>query len=440
MYKTLVAPLAVHVEVETDCNQKCVHCYNFWRDSQVTKRISLDKSLAIRVADELAKSKVFHVILNGGEPMENFENLLFFMGELSRRGISFSLNSNLTMMSKGKARALRAAGLRGVLTSLLSHEAETHDKLTHLHGSFSRIQKGIENSVGAGLSVSVNMVVTKANLSDVEKAGRYVKGLGAFAFSATRVASPRSSPKSLSGIELDYTDVVSIVKQMGSLVEVGLKLDSLIPYPTCFFNERRLLELFSSRSCSAGKTSLAIGADGSVRACPHYEVNYGSIFQESLGSIWARMQEWRDGRLLHEKCVSCRALSMCGGGCRMEAGRDLKGLDSIAKPEKLDLALLSEPKIKISLNEETMLRVRSCLRFRNDNGMGIVNIGGTENVLVTSDTLTLLETLHGERTVFTPRSIRISHGVGQQENGYLEFLQGLVKRKVLEVLNGGDSK
>ncbi len=69
MYKTLDAPLSAHVEIDTNCNQRCRNCYNFWREDQPHLSIKLSGSLALRIANQLHAAGIFHAILTGGEPL-----------------------------------------------------------------------------------------------------------------------------------------------------------------------------------------------------------------------------------------------------------------------------------------------------------------------------------------------------------------------------------
>ena len=191
MYKTLNAPLAAHVEINTGCNQKCFHCYNFWRDDKLVQNKSISEALAVRIAEQLVTHNVFHVILTGGEPLLNKRELVFLITELSKRKISFSLNSNLALLTEKVAKELFSVGLRTILTSLLSYDAATHDSLSGTKGSFHRIVRGIKLAHAAGIHTSVNMVVMEQNLLHVKRTGEFAQELGAKAFSATRVTPPR---------------------------------------------------------------------------------------------------------------------------------------------------------------------------------------------------------------------------------------------------------
>ena len=442
MYKTLDAPLSTHLEITTGCNQQCSHCYNFWRSEKPKLNMNLDEKTALRIVEQLAVLRVFHVILTGGEPLINLEVLLFVMKELSKRGITFSLNSNLALLNEKIARELKKAGLNTVLASLLSYDMETHDFLSNTRGSFKRVIRGINIAKMSGLKIGVNMVVSKINLPYVKKTGEFVNSLGVFAFSATRVMEPRSKPNNFSNdLLLDNQEVQMIVDQMLALKKTGLQLNSLVPYPTCFFKDDKALALLGKRTCSAGKTSSAIASDGTVRACPHHEVVYGSIINEDFSSIWEKMSQWRDGSLIPEPCRICSFFPRCGGGCRIASSdENLCGKDKIMKSEEdVPLNFIKHLPNSSVITENTLLRVKFTCRFRKDMAMGIINTGGIRNTFVSHDTLLLFEKLGAEKAVFTPQVVREKYGILMDQHEYLNFFGELIIRGVLERVGGKEA-
>ncbi len=432
MYKTLDAPLSAHLEVNTGCNQRCVHCYNFWRGDTHAANARLTPEDAARVVDQLARHGVFHAILNGGEPLMETRFLVGLMRDLTARSISFGLNSNLSLIDARKAEDLYAAGLRTILTSLLSWDAATHDRLANDPGSHARIVRGIALAQAAGINVSVNMVVMRPNLTHVHETGLLASRLGARSFSATRVMRPRAEARSFDeSLLITPDDARTIVAQLLALRDTGLTLGSLIPYPSCFLEGDEELTLLGNRTCSAGKTAIAIGSDGSVRACTHHERVYGSLLTEDLGAIWSRMNDWRDGSKIPQSCKSCALVASCGGGCRFASlGDDLCGEDAIMREA------VTQPNPYVAPTSDIVhasrLRVRRSCRFRHDSAVGIVNTGGMMDTFVTHDTFQLLSRLHGEQLTFTPQELAHDFGVVMPDHALHSFLGNLVRKHVLE--------
>lgn len=64
------SPVRVDLVLNQDCNHKCLHCYNPWRDSYKAEKMSLSaqevNDKVEIVAHELAKAEIWSVILTGG--------------------------------------------------------------------------------------------------------------------------------------------------------------------------------------------------------------------------------------------------------------------------------------------------------------------------------------------------------------------------------------
>ncbi len=435
MYKVLDAPLSVHLEFTSRCDYECRHCYNFWRPSGNVSSSVLTKELAAKVVEQLSESGVFHVILTGGEPLLNIDVLVFVMKELAKRGIDFSLNSNASLLTEKRAKVLRKAGLKTILISLLSYDEATQDFITNRSGSYERTVRGIVIARANRIRVAINMVVSKSNLTHVVKTGLFAKNLGAVCFSATRVMPPRYDGTELVTPEfiLSGDDIKSIMHQMVQLRDSGLQLESLVPYPACFFENPEEIQIFGGRTCSAGKTSCAIGADTSVRACPHHEESYGRLDSESLKAIWAKLGYWRDGSFLPSECKTCPGIARCGGGCRIAApGKDICSKDPLMLSSQ-DIHPTVKNQIIALVGMNTVLRVCRRCRFRDDSAMGIVNTEGIKNTFVNHDTLRLLREV-SEGPAFTPEQLRSKYSIKMGDSGYLNFLSNLVDKNILELV------
>ncbi len=147
------------------------------------------------------------------------------------------------------------------------------------------------------------------------------------------------------GCSEDFLSVVpteeEIARSLDALLELknelGLRVGILEPYPHCFLARSLRFAEFLGMRCTAGVLSLAIGADGLVRPCPHMNRTYGNVLEIGLGRIWRRMEEWRDGAFLPKECLDCEAVAACGGGCRVNALLDrgkLNDMDPLASPAR----------------------------------------------------------------------------------------------------------
>ena len=81
-YLKLKSPIEVQIELTSRCNQKCIFCYNVWKEESSSKSIKnrLSKEEHFSVIDKIIKNKIFSVIFSGGEPL-----LVPYLEELIRR-------------------------------------------------------------------------------------------------------------------------------------------------------------------------------------------------------------------------------------------------------------------------------------------------------------------------------------------------------------------
>lgn len=331
---TLSAPISVQWEVTPWCNESCVHCYNFWRKEPNLKPVVSADTIHLweKATSSIIDSHVFQATITGGEPLSVFRHIYPFIEKLSRNGVGLGLNSNLTMLNREKAQLLKKAGIRTILTSMHSADAQINDQLAGRVNTLKDVTRGINTALNEGLWVAVNMVVTKKNLTDIYKTAEYVKSLGIKNFSATKASAPIRdidfSEYTLSQSEFRY--MLNELLRVRENLE--LSIDSLEFYPACSLDSQDITDTFGGRMCNAGKTACTIGYNGQIRPCSHAIQEYGSVREEDgLRKAWLNLQPWRvTGTYLPNECQDCKIKNLCRGGCRTEAyvsGGNLKCVD-----------------------------------------------------------------------------------------------------------------
>lgn len=391
MYQTLSAPISVQVELTPWCSQRCVHCYNFWRESDAVFApvlSTVDIAIQQRIAKELVRHKVFHATLTGGEPLGVIEQLADVLLALKASGVALSLNSNLVLLNEAKIALLKRLGIKSILTSLISADETLHNTLAQNPSSYQKTIAGIRLAVAAGFRVTINTVVTKQNLTGVVATGQLAKELGASVFSATKAAAPANCPD-FSEYQISPEDLSQMLL---ALLEVrhrfGINVDSLEHYPACAFPNEEARRLFGSRNCSAAKTSCTLGFDGVVRPCSHAHLTYGNI-EDGLDKSWEAMRIWRTGELVPAVCSQqCGEFpKRCGGGCRIEAAMqtgNLAGSDTFCR-QSTPVAKFTARQLP-DVQKDDRLQLRDVVMFREES-FGHVAYAGQTNWLPIDQTL-----------------------------------------------------
>jgi radical SAM protein with 4Fe4S-binding SPASM domain len=429
-YKTLKSPAMLQVEITEDCNNDCLHCYNHWREEDAPAYRKMDLAKIQRVCDQVVEKEVFSVTFTGGEPLTNFKVLLHGIDTLASQGVDCRLNSNLVAANRSRVDGLKEAGVKSILTSLLSHNEGIHNEIVGKPNAYKFTMKGIEAVMEADIPLSVNMVVMKKNLQDVYETGKFVASLGVKAFCATKVSSALNCRDFAENL-ISREEVVEVLDTLLRLQEeFGLQVDTLESYPLCALGDIQRYEHFARRSCSAGNFGCTIGADGHVRPCSHADMVYGNIYEEDLDSIWLKMADWRCGNYIPTTCKDCSHLHRCSGGCRTSA----KYLDSIDSMDPIatcpsDVHTLPPAKKPILADVESQYVSSSGFMRRTEEFGGCIFTSRSGATLVNKESYELISKIDWKKPF---RLVDLENHAPHHE--LATFLGGLLQRGAIKSL------
>lgn len=414
MISNLRSPIYVQVELTSDCNNRCLYCYNFWKyNKDYKQRQCFSIKELRRVAHTLGENDIFYVTITGGEPFLEKDKLYKFMDFLCEQKIRIMINSNATLITEEDAKRLSKYPIEIFLVSLISFNKRTHNMIAGSNMAFCGALKGISLLQKNGINLAVNMVATKLNYKDVYKTGKWLyNNFGIKNFSATPICPSSSEHRWL---ELDNQEVFSVLNNLISLHKnLGIKVDILEVLPICIFadnkssNIREVIKIFSKRMCTAGNTTITIGSDGDIRVCSFDCESYGNIFKEDFKVVWDKMQKWRDNSLLPKECNSCAVVESCGGGCRVNA--------NVKKGNYCELDSLSQGIIKreqnmffgeifndIDINSKFSFQKDIFIRKEKDD-IFVVVANSMHFIIINTKGLEILRYLNNV-SIFTPREI-----------------------------------
>lgn len=411
-YKALRTPISVQLELTEECTNNCIHCYNHWRIPSAKLSV-LNKRKIEQVIQRLVEANVMAVTLTGGEPLINSNLVLYSIKELRKANIDVNLNSNLVLLDFELAKKLKMQGLEMILTSLLSWDSNVHDYLSCRTGAFKKTLEGIKQAIDAGLKVSVNMVLTQMNFSHIYQTAVLAKKLGVKSFSATK-ASPALNSRDFNELRLSKKQVFESLEILEKIKkEIDIYVDILECYPLCLFEDINRFQHFARRSCSAGKTSCTIGANGLVRPCSHADMTYGNILNEKLSIIWERMLDWRGEIYLHTECKKCKFLAQCSGGCRMEAKYcgNICGKDPYMTSSANITQQLEKKRIPF-LNTNQLLFMNKGIRFREEN-FGYLIYSGKSTLFITTDSYLLLKNIGNDNFAIANLADKMQYSIAE---------------------------
>jgi len=345
------------------------------------------------------------------------------MDALVEQGIRIMINSNATLITEDVAAWLASYPVEIFLASIVSHEAQQHDKISQHAGAHAKTVAGIRNLQNHGIPVALNMVATKLNYKDVYATGRWAfETLGVCDFSATPICP--SLPEHLQ-LALDRDEVVDVLNQLLSLKkDCGTRVDILEVLPVCLLQEDDgddLAGILSARMCTAGNTTMTIGSDGEVRVCSYDEQSYGNLLTEDFEDIWSRMISWRDNSLLPQECKDCSILDACGGGCRVSSKIRSGSYCSVEPLAKGTVSKRQRDMVQIqpAIPSDVRLCVTKNISFRKENsGKFLVVAHSRHFVILNAAGLSFLERL-SRFASFTLKEIRESESCDQSSTDAL---------------------
>jgi 12,18-didecarboxysiroheme deacetylase len=321
------------------CNLKCVHCYAQAQSTRGEDEISTRRAEIL--LDDLAAFGAPVVLFSGGEPLLR-EDLPELAGYATGKGLRAVISTNGTLISKEKARELKAAGLSYVGISLDGAE-EIHDKFRAVPGSFRQALRGIENCKTEDLKVGLRFTINRRNASEITKIFTLLEDLDIPRICFYHlVYSGRGSE--LVKEDLDHPETRAVVDlildKTRALFEKGLNKEVLTvdnhadgPYLWMRLqkeNPGRAAEVFRllqfNEGNSSGRGFACISWDGQVHADQFWRNHsFGNVLERPFSEIWtdpeitllSKLKEKH--KYIQGRCAKCRFLDVCAGNFRARA-------------------------------------------------------------------------------------------------------------------------
>jgi radical SAM protein with 4Fe4S-binding SPASM domain len=235
-------------------------------------------------------------------------------------------------MTKERAARARAAGLRSVSVSIDALEP-MHDALRGVRGSFRAALDAIENLRAAGIHVSANTQIARPALTQIEPLFDRLADAGIHSWQVSMTV-PMGRAADEPGLVLEPFQVLEVMPMLARIharatarkirIWPGNDIGYFGPYES---ELRGGMPRGHMSSCGAGRLSIGIEANGSIKGCPSLPTrDYvgGNVRDDSLRDIWERAQALRFTRDrtiddLWGYCRGCYYADECRGGCSWTA-------------------------------------------------------------------------------------------------------------------------
>jgi radical SAM protein with 4Fe4S-binding SPASM domain len=299
------------------CNLSCRHC-SVAAGKKAEDELSTEEIMDL--VDQLSDMGVLYVVFTGGEPMLH-RDIFSLIGYAASKGLRVFIDTNGTLLSKEKVKALKEAEASTVQVSI-DGARKTHDSIRE-DGSFEKAIVGIKNSIEEGIHTSVNFTVSRLNQDDLPYLIDLAKDLGVEALTMERFA-PMGRGEEIKDALQDPEEFKQSLEALFAAEDIKTNSTD----PLAVFVKKGLLETYSKKEvkgricggCSAGIAALTISYDGEVYPCPKLEVSCGNIRSSTILDIWLNNGTIRNLRFRKFKtsCGACEWKNLCGG-CRAVA-------------------------------------------------------------------------------------------------------------------------
>jgi SynChlorMet cassette radical SAM/SPASM protein ScmF len=324
MTTTIAPPLGqIYFYLTEGCNLACRHCWIAPKFDSQAKLPALPVDLFEKAIIEAKPLGLQGVKLTGGEPLmhPHFTELLEIV---SRSGLSLGLETNGILCTKEVASEIGKNPKRHVSVSIDGANAETHEWIRGVEGSFEAARDGVKNLVASGTHPQIIFTVMRKNVDQVERIVQMATDLGANSVKFN-VVQPTARGESMS--RAGETLQVDELLRLGRRIELELAPRSRIPlifdYPYSF---KPLSRISKGEGCGRCSIISIIG----VIATGHYalcgigyhlpELVFGEVGKDSLENIW------RDNQVLNALrsglpdklegiCRRCLMKHYCLGSC-----------------------------------------------------------------------------------------------------------------------------
>jgi len=309
----LKGPLSAIVEVTGKCNLECAICLNNSGPSVSSKQLSFERICTL--IDELSALSTTSITLSGGECFLRKD--IFDIFEYARTRMPVTFSTNGTLLTEKTVGNLLEDGIAGVIVDIHSCNQEIHDHVTGVKGSFTKAHQGVKTCLEAGIPCSIDMTVTKMNMSTLEETIDFAYNLGVDMVVNKFIPTGRGkvNREKLELTQKEYKKVLSLFYEKQKALKDTMRLQfDHIPY------ESLLLDQNTFTGCDAGLNVCKITPEGEVHACPFLPVSVGNVLEQSFTEIWqttpsTTLQKLRKRQYLKGKCSVCDHRTPCGG-CR----------------------------------------------------------------------------------------------------------------------------
>lgn len=327
-------PLNVFLDLTTQCNNKCLFCYNSessYKSAEIPDPDSLKSIVAL-----LGKTGTKEILYLGGEPFSYPHVLEILKTGKKYKMFQRAVTNGSYFKDSRFCMDLKIAGLNEVGISFHSSKRDIHDKLSDRRGAFNDAMKGLENCLEAKIPVfiqySPNQFNEEIDILHFAQLLRREFGDAINMFDVNRllpVGIGRNSGHIILNKVQWFNFLVTLTQVLDQDFEVRVELT-----PFCWIKEMAdkneisetiVKKIFSfNRGCYMWLAQLPLDCEGNIKFCPAGEKIGPNILEVDWPEFWLYGKLFTDYRnfFWNKKCLDfsnsifCPYFYKCIGGCK----------------------------------------------------------------------------------------------------------------------------
>lgn len=169
------------------CGYQCEHCFEW---DILNKPETLSRNDIVSIIQSFQQLGITQVQLSGGEPLNRIDDIKFLLPRLKRK-TEFWLYTSGYHFSEERAKALKDAGLTGVIVSLDHWKPEVHNNFRGVKNAFEWAQKAVANARDQNIVACLSLCATKEFISDYNLS-KYAELAKNWGISFIQILEPRA--------------------------------------------------------------------------------------------------------------------------------------------------------------------------------------------------------------------------------------------------------
>jgi PqqA peptide cyclase len=311
-------PLGVLAELTHRCPLQCPYCSNPVALTKPAGELSTD--VWRDVFDQAAALGVLQLHLSGGEPTARAD-IYDLVAQASKNGLYTNLITSAVTLDADKTIKLRDAGLDHVQISIQGADLARADRVAGMAGAAEKKLAAMRHVKAAGLALTVNAVVHRQNLDELDALIDLAESEGAERLEVAHVQYygwGLANRAALLPTRAQTIAATAAVDAARKRLEGRLVIDYVVPDA---YAER-------PKACMGGwgRQVMVIAPDGRAMPCHAADsllhLEFSNVRTRTLADIWANddaFNAYRGTDWMPQPCATCDRREIDWGGCRCQA-------------------------------------------------------------------------------------------------------------------------